>query len=563
MGEKLSIVKGTTGRPLIETTIGRFFDEACLRYAAIDALISVHQNIRLTYAELRQKTDTLACGFLRLGLRCGDRIAIISHNNAEWVLTQFAAAKAGLILVNINPAYRLAELDFAIGKAGCKAIILSPCFKSSDYLATITTLVPEIANADPLNLHSEHFPLLKKVIRLGEEKTSGMLNFADLFTPPQATELEALQVIGAGLNATDHANIQFTSGTTGSPKGATLTHRNILNNAQFVGDAIGLTAGERLCIPVPLYHCFGMVMGNLACLTHGATMIYPAASFEPEAVLQAVQNEHCSALYGVPTMFISVLNHPEFATYDVSSLRTGIMAGSPCPVEVMKRVIENLHMKQVTIAYGMTETSPVSFQSGIDDTVERRVTTVGRVQPHCEVKIIDGEGDIVPRGVSGELCTRGYLVMHGYWDDPEQTAAVIDRDGWMHTGDLAVIDDEGYCNIVGRIKDVIIRGGENIYPREVEEFLFRHPAIKDVQIVGVPDKKYGEAVCAWIILHDGAALTPDDLKAFCEGQIAHYKIPHYVKFVDSFPMTVTGKIQKFIIRNLMMQELGLEEQHTA
>lgn len=523
----------------------------------------MHQNIRLTYAGLRGKTDALACGLLRLGLQGGDRLAIISQNNAEWVLTQFAAAKAGLILVNINPAYRLTELNFAINKVGCKAIVLSPCFKSSDYLAMIAELVPEVANADPYNLHSERFPLLRWLIRLGADKTDGMLNFEDLLAQPQPAELQALQRISESLNAGDPVNIQFTSGTTGSPKGATLTHRNILNNGRFVGDAIRLERGERLCIPVPLYHCFGMVMGNLACLTHGATMIYPAECFEPAAVLKAVQNEHCTALYGVPTMFIGLLNHPEFSTFDVSSLRTGIMAGSPCPVEVMRQVIEKLHMQQVTIAYGMTETSPVSFQSSVDDTVERRVTTVGKVQPHCEVKIIDDEGNVVARGVSGELCTRGYLAMHGYWDDPVQTAAAIDREGWMHSGDLAVIDDEGYCNIVGRMKDVIIRGGENIYPREVEEFLFHHPAIKDVQIVGVPDEKYGEAVCAWIILHESEALTLTDLHTFCDGQIAHYKIPQFMKLVDQFPLTVTGKIQKFIIRRVMMQELGLEEQRTA
>ncbi|QYM73325.1 AMP-binding protein [Pseudochrobactrum sp. Wa41.01b-1] len=561
--EKLSLVKGATEHPLIEATIGQFFDETCLRYPDVDALISVHQNIRLTYAELRQKVDALACGLLRLGLKKGDRVAILSPNSAEWVLTQFATAKAGLILVNINPAYRLTELAFAISKVACRAIILSPRFKSSDYIAMLCELAPEIPVSDPYNLHTERFPQLRWVIRLGTDKTSGMINFDDLLVVPEVAELDALQQICAGLVANDPINIQFTSGTTGSPKGATLTHRNILNNGRFVGDAIRLQSRDRLCIPVPLYHCFGMVMGNLGCLTHGATMVYPTESFEPLAVLRAVQNEHCCALYGVPTMFISILDHPDFATFDVSSLRTGIMAGSPCPVEVMKRVIEHMHMKQITIAYGMTETSPVSFQSSVDDSLERRVSTVGRVQPHCEVKIIDNSGAIVPCGVSGELCTRGYLVMDGYWDDQRQTDEAVDCDGWMHSGDLATIDAEGYCNIVGRIKDIIIRGGENIYPREVEEFLFRHPAIRDVQIVGVPDRKYGEVVCAWIILRSNAALTAEDVRAFCEGQIAHYKIPHHVKFVDQFPMTVTGKIQKYIIRERMMQELGLEESRTA
>lgn len=563
MIEKLSLVKGATEYPLIETTIGQFFDETCLRYPDVDALISVHQNIRLTYAEFRLQVDALACGLLRLGLIKGDRVAILSPNNSEWVLTQFATAKAGLILVNINPAYRLTELAFAISKVACRAIILSPRFKSSDYIAMLYELAPEIPASDPFNLHTERFPQLRWVIRLGTDKTSGMINFDDLLIAPEVAELDALQQISAGLNAHDPINIQFTSGTTGSPKGATLTHRSILNNGRFVGDAIRLQSRDRLCIPVPLYHCFGMVMANLGCLTHGATMVYPAESFEPLAVLKAVQNEHCCALYGVPTMFISILDHPDFAKFDVSSLRTGIMAGSPCPVEVMKRVIEHMHMKQITIAYGMTETSPVSFQSSIDDSLERCVSTVGRVQPHCEVMIIDSGGTIVPRGVSGELCTRGYLVMHSYWDDQRQTDEAVDQDGWMHSGDLATIDDEGYCNIVGRIKDIIIRGGENIYPREVEEFLFRHSAIRDVQIVGVPDHKYGEVVCAWIILRADAELTAEDIRTFCEGQIAHYKIPHHVKFVDQFPMTVTGKIQKYIIRERMMQELGLEESRTA
>lgn len=562
MANKLSYVKGATDSPLIEVTIGQFFDAASQRHPDVDALISIHQNIRLTYAELRQKVDALACGLLRLGLTKGDRVAIWSQNNAEWTLTQFATAKAGLILVNINPAYRLSELEFALKIVGCKALILSPSFKSSDYLSMFGELAPEIHSGDAYHLKIKRFPFLKWVIRLGKDKTSGMINFDELLLMSKTSELEALQTLGANLKATDPINIQFTSGTTGLPKGATLTHRNILNNARFVGDAIHLKTGDRLCIPVPLYHCFGMVMGNLGCLTHGATMVYPSGSFDPLAVLKAVQDERCTALYGVPTMFIGVLDHPAFSTFDVTSLRTGIMAGSPCPIAVMKRVIERLHMEQITIAYGMTETSPVSFQSSTDDSIERRVSTVGRVQPHCEVKVINPDGKTVSRGVAGELCTRGYLVMHGYWEDPNQTHEVVDSEGWMHTGDLAVIDDEGYGTIVGRIKDIIIRGGENIYPREIEEFLFRHPAISDVQIVGVPDQKYGEEVCAVIILRKGTMLTYEDVHAFCKGQIAHYKIPRYVQFVEAFPMTVTGKIQKFIIRSQMMQELGLAEDKT-
>lgn len=560
---ELSLVKGRIDVPLVESTIGAFFDEACERHADELALISQHQNVRLTYAQLREKVDALACGLLRLGLQKGDRLAIWSPNTMEWTLTQFATAKTGLILVNINPAYRRAELDYALKKVGCKALILSPAFKSSDYLAMIAELAPEAATSDPQRLELAGLPSLRLLIRLGADKTPGMLNFDDFLVPPAAEELSALQALGAGLKPTDPINIQFTSGTTGHPKGSTLTHRNILNNGRFVGDAIRLKAGEKLCIPVPLYHCFGMVMGNLGCLTHGAAMVYPAEVFEPLAVLKAVQEERCAGLFGVPTMFIAVLEHPDFQKFDVSSVRTGIMAGSPCPIEVMKRVIDQLHMPEVTIAYGMTETSPVSFQSGHDDPIERRVSTVGRVQPHCEVKIVDGEGNIVPRGVAGELCTRGYSVMHGYWDDPARTVEAIDKEGWMHTGDLATLDDEGFCNIVGRIKDMVIRGGENVYPREIEEFLYSHPEIADVQVVGVPDHKYGEELCAWIIPREGSEITEDDVRAFCRDQIAHYKIPRYIRFVDAFPMTVTGKIQKFLIRQHMKEELGLTDEKTA
>ena len=558
-----SFVRGETATPLIEIPIGQFFDQACREHAAIDALVSRHQNIRLTYAGLREKVDALACSLMRLGLGKGERIAIWSQNNAEWLITQYATAKAGLILVNINPAYRLSELDYAINKVGCKALILSPAFKTSDYLKMIRDLAPEIPHVAPGQLESLRLPSLRHVIRLGSEKTPGMWNFNDFLAAPAPAELDALQKLGASLTAREPINIQFTSGTTGAPKGATLTHRNILNNGRFVGDAIRLKASESICVPVPLYHCFGMVMANLGALTHGATLVYPAESFEPLAVLQAVQEERCNALYGVPTMFIGVLDHPDFARFDVSSLRTGIMAGSPCPIEVMKRVIDKLHMKDVTIAYGMTETSPVSFQSGTDDPIERRVSTVGRIQPHCEVKIIDGAGQTVPRGASGEICTRGYLVMHGYWDDPARTVEALDKDGFMHTGDLGVIDEEGYCNIVGRIKDMVIRGGENVYPREIEEFLYRHPKIRDVQVVGLPDPKYGEELCAWIIPRDGEEMTADEVRDFCKGQIAHYKIPRYVKFVDAFPMTVTGKIQKFLIRDQMKEELGLSDARTA
>jgi fatty-acyl-CoA synthase len=560
---ELSYVQGATDTPLIEMTIGRFFDQACSNYAQREALVVRDQNVRLTYAELKRKVDMLACSFMRLGLMKGDRIAIWSQNNSEWALTQFATAKAGLILVNINPAYRRAELEYAINKVGCRALVLSPAFKSSSYLEMIADLAPELAHCAPGALAAARLPSLQWVIRLGAGKTAGMLNFDELLRVPSEAEAKDLEAHSAMLEGSDPINIQFTSGTTGAPKGATLTHRNILNNGRFVGDAMQLEAGDRLCIPVPLYHCFGMVMGNLGCLTHGATMVYPAEAFDPLAVLQTVADERCTALYGVPTMFIAVLDHRDFAKYDVSSLRTGIMAGSPCPIEVMKRVIDQLHMPGVTIAYGMTETSPVSFQSGLDDPLERRVATVGRVQPHCEVKIADAVEGTVARGVPGELCVRGYSVMRGYWDDEAKTAEAIDADGWMHSGDLATIDDEGYCNIVGRIKDMVIRGGENIYPREIEEFLYRHPKIKDIQVVGLPDPKYGEELCAWIVVREGETLTEEEVRAFCSGQIAHYKVPRYIKFVEGFPMTVTGKIQKFLIRNQMKQELGLEDLKTA
>ncbi|MDI3514550.1 MAG: fatty-acyl-CoA synthase [Rhodocyclaceae bacterium] len=563
MSSNQSYVHGASDKQLIGQTIGRFFDEACARHAGREALVVRHQNVRLTYAQLKSRVDALACGLMRLGLAPGERIGIWSQNNMEWALTQFATAKAGLVLVNINPAYRRSELEYALNKVGCRALVLSPAFKTSNYLEMIADLAPELGHCEPGLLRSHRLPSLEMVIRMGADKSPGMINFDELLRAPSREEITALAVLSEKLQFDDPINIQFTSGTTGHPKGATLSHHNILNNGFFVGEAIKLVAGDRLCIPVPLYHCFGMVMGNLGCLTHGATMVYPAEAFEPLAVLETVAQEKCTALYGVPTMFIAALDHPRFAEFDLASLRTGIMAGSPCPIEVMKRVIGKMNMGEVTIAYGMTETSPVSFQSGTDDPIDRRVSTVGRVQPHLEVKIVDTEGCIVPRGQAGELCTRGYSVMLGYWDDEAKTKEAIDAGGWMHTGDLAVIDDEGYCNIVGRIKDMVIRGGENIYPREIEEFLYAHPKVLDVQVVGIPDQKYGEELCAWIIVREGERLTEDEVRAYCQGQIAHYKIPRYVRFVDSFPMTVTGKIQKFLIRQKMKEELGLDEAKTA
>lgn len=554
---------GTSPTKLIGETIGAAFDRTVSRFPDREALVVRHQDVRWTWTELARRVDALAAGLLSIGLEPGDRIGIWAPNCAEWVLTQFATAKAGLILVNINPAYRRSELAYALEKVECRALVLAPALKTSDYLAILGDLVPELAGATPGALQSAALPQLRAVIRLGAGRTPGMLNFDEVATAGGEAERATLARLAATLQFDDPINIQFTSGTTGFPKGATLTHRNILNNGFFVGEAIGLTEADRLCIPVPLYHCFGMVMGNLGCITHGATMVYPAEAFDPLSVLQTVQDERCTALYGVPTMFIAELDHPRFAEFELSSLRTGIMAGSPCPVEVMKRVQSQMNMRQVTIAYGMTETSPVSTQSSVDDPLERRVSTVGRVQPHLEVKIVDAQGRIVPRGETGEFCTRGYSVMRGYWNDEAKTREAIDAAGWMHTGDLATMDAEGYVNIVGRLKDLVIRGGENVYPREVEEFLYRHPKVQDVQVVGVPDPKYGEELCAWIRLRDGQSATAEEIREFCRGQIAHYKIPRHVRFVDGFPMTITGKVQKFLMRRESIEALGLAEQKTA
>jgi fatty-acyl-CoA synthase len=558
-----SYVHGVSATPLIGDTIGVHFDKATARWSERDALIVRHQNVRWTYAELKTRVDALAAGLLALGLSPGDRIGIWSPNNSEWVVTQFATAKAGLILVNINPAYRLSELDYALNKVGCKALITADSFKTSDYVGMLRELAPEIERSTPGQLRSKRLPALTTLIRIGDDEQRGFLRFADVLGVGGDRHRAQVADLATKLQFDDPINIQFTSGTTGVPKGATLTHHNILNNGYFIGEAQRLTDRDRVCIPVPLYHCFGMVLGNLACVTHGAAMVYPSEGFEPLASLQTVEAERCTALYGVPTMFIAELGHPDFKRFDLSSLRTGIMAGSPCPIEVMKRCISEMHMSEVTIAYGMTETSPVSTQTSHDDPLERRVGTVGRIHPHVEIKIVDGDGRIVPPGTAGELCTRGYSVMLGYWDDDERTAEAIDRARWMHTGDLATLDEDGYCNIVGRIKDMVIRGGENVYPREVEEFLFRHPKIAAVQVVGVPDQKYGEELCAWVQLKPGMSANAEEVQNFCKGQIAHYKIPRYIKFVDAFPMTVTGKVQKFIMREAMMKELGLGEQKTA
>lgn len=559
----LSQVRGATDIPLSDATVSRFLLDTVARFPDRPGVTFREQNIRWTWRQFADEVDVLASGLLALGVEAGDRVGIWSPNRAEWLLTQFATARIGAVLVNINPAYRLAELEYALNKVGCKALIAAEQFKTSKYLEMLQTLAPELADAAPNALQAAKLPELRTVIRMGDAKTPGMLNFGDVMARGReqldTAQLEALE---AKLDARDPINIQFTSGTTGNPKGATLTHYNVVNNARYIAIAMRLSENDSLCIPVPLYHCFGMVLAVLACVSTGCTMVFPGEAFDPAATLAAVHEERCTALHGVPTMFIAELDHPDFAKYDFSRLRTGIMAGSPCPIETMKRVVSTMNLGEITIAYGMTETSPVSFQSSTTDPLDKRTTTVGRIQPHLEVKIIDPVGNVVQVGETGELCTRGYSVMKGYWGDEAKTREAI-VDGWMHTGDLATIDADGYCNIVGRLKDMLIRGGENVYPREIEEFLFRHPKVQTVQVFGVPDQKYGEEVCAWIVLRPGEQATADDIREFCQGQIAHYKIPRYIRFVDELPMTVTGKAQKFVMRARMIEELKIAEAKTA
>ena len=556
-----SYVHGATDIPLLGQTVGANFAATVARWPDRPALIVPPRDVRWSYAELAARVEDFAAGLLALGLKPGDRVGIWSPNNPEWVVTQFATARAGLILVNINPAYRLTELEYALNKVGCRALVTATAFKSSDYVGMLRTLAPELATARPGALAAARLPDLRTVIQIGGPAAAGTIAFAAV--TGDAASRTRLVEIEAGLQFDDPINIQFTSGTTGAPKGATLTHHNIVNNGYFIGEAMRLTEQDRLCIPVPLYHCFGMVLGNLACTTHGAAMVYPGEGFDPLATLRTVAEERCTGLHGVPTMFIAELDHPEFKQFDLSHLRTGIMAGSPCPIEVMRRAVSEMHLSEITIAYGMTETSPVSFQTTADDPLERRVSTVGRIHPHVEVKIVDAGGHIVLRGATGELCTRGYPVMRGYWGDPERTAEAIDPARWMHAGDLATIDAEGYCNIVGRIKDMIIRGGENVYPREIEEFLYRHPKIQDVQVFGVPDARFGEEIAAWIKPRPGERLTAEEVATFCRSQIAHFKVPRHIRFVDEFPMTVTGKVQKFLMRERMAAELGVAEAKTA
>jgi len=557
-----SYVSGISDEPLLCQTVGQALEQAAARWPERPALISPSHGVHWTWRELRARVRDLAAGLLALGLKRGERIGAWSLNRPEWTLTQFAAAEAGLVFVTINPAYRLHELEYALKKVGCAALVVATHFKTSDFIGMVNALAPELATAKPGALKSATLPDLRIVIQIGEQ-APGSLAFEDVTRLGGAAERTALEDMRDEIQFDDPANIQFTSGTTGSPKGVTLSHHNILNNGYFTGRACRLTPQDRICIPVPLYHCFGMVMGNLAAVTLGAAMVYPGEGFDPLTTLKTVESERCTALYGVPTMFIAELDHPEFDRFDLSSLRAGIMAGAPCPIAVMRKVIERMHMREVTIAYGMTETSPVSFQSSTQDSIERRVTTIGRVHPHVEVKIVDQNGHILPRGDRGELCTRGYSVMSGYWDEPERTREAKDAAGWMHTGDLATIDSEGYGNIVGRIKDMVIRGGENLYPREIEEYLFKHPKIQEVQVFGVADDRYGEELCAWVRVRAGESLTIDEVRAFCVGQIAHNKIPRYVEFVEEFPMTVTGKAQKFLMRKSVEERLGLRKAETA
>ncbi|HKS71391.1 MAG TPA: AMP-binding protein, partial [Ktedonobacterales bacterium] len=501
-----------------------------------------------------------ARGLMALGIQKGDRVGIWSPTHAEWAITQYGCAKIGAILVNVNPAYRTHELEYALNQSGCTALVLAPNFRTTNYLEMLQTLAPELARSAPGQLDSHTLPHLRHVIRLGSERTPGMWVWGEVMQRAKEVAPEQLAARQADLEFDDPINIQYTSGTTGNPKGATLSHHNILNNGFFVGQLQGFTEQDRLCAPVPLYHCFGCVLGNLATMTSGAAVIYPAETFDAKATLEAVAAERCTALYGVPTMFIAELAHPDFAQYDLTSLRTGLMAGSPCPIEVMRQVIDKMHMGEVEIAYGMTETSPVSFQSHLNDPLDKRTETVGQIHPHAEVKVVDAtSGKVVPAGQPGELLTRGYCVMLGYWNNDEATHQAIDSARWMHTGDLAVMDEQGYVNIVGRLKDMVIRGGENIYPREIEEFLYKNPKVSDVQVFGVPDAKYGEELAAWVKLKEGQTATPDEMRAFCQGQIATFKIPRYWKFVDAFPMTVTGKIQKFIMRQATIEELGLQD----
>jgi fatty-acyl-CoA synthase len=558
----LSYVHGASDVPLLGETIGAHFDRIAREHPASEALISRHQGTGYTYSELHREVEDVARGLMALGVEKGDRVGIWSPNVAEWMVVQYATAKIGAILVNINPAYRTHELSYALEQSGISLLISARGFRATDYVAMLHELIPELGQAKPGQISEGKLPDLHALVLLGDGDTEphSAWTWGELAAHAGGVSNDELAERGAELEFDDPINIQYTSGTTGFPKGATLSHHNILNNGFFIGERLKLTPQDRICLPVPFYHCFGMVLGNLAAMTHGSAIVLPGEAFDPQACLETVQEERCTALYGVPTMFIGELEHPAFADYRLDTLRTGIMAGSPCPIEVMRKVVDRMHMDEVTICYGMTETSPVSFQSNTDDDLELRVSTVGAIHPHVEVKIVAPEtGQVLPRGETGELCTRGYLVMLGYWNNEGATREAIDQARWMHTGDLAVMRDNGYTNIVGRIKDMIIRGGENVYPREIEEFLYGHPAVADVQVIGVPDAKYGEAVCAWVKLKEGSRATEEEIREYCRGKIATFKIPRYVRFSDDFPMTVTGKIQKFKMREVSVEELGLAD----
>ena len=550
-----SYAYGSDDSPLLGVTVGQLLDKAACRWPDQDALIVVDQGVRWTWRELRERARTFAAGLLALGLEPGDRIGMLAPNRAEWLVTQFGTAYAGLVLVNINPAYRTPELEYALNKVGCRGLITESTFKTSDYLAMMNDLAPELAGAEPGDLHASRLPELRIVIRLGDERTPGMFNFGDVTALPGENDYAKMDAISASLDFDAPINIQFTSGTTGDPKAATLTHHNIVNNATMSSRIMNFTENDRLCMPVPMYHCFGMVLGTLLCTTSGAAIVLPSASFEAQACLQAIDAERCTAAHGVPTMFIAMLDDPDFGKYDTTSLRTGMMAGAPCPIELMHRVIDDMHLREITIGYGMTETGPLSTQTLLDDPIELRVGTVGRPLPHTEIKIIDDDGRRVTRGVPGELCVRGYNVMRGYWGDPERTAKEIDEAHWIRTGDTATMDDNGYLRIVGRSKDMLIRGGENIYPREIEEFLYTNPKVEQAEVVGVPDPKFGEEVAAWIKLREGSSASEEEIREFCKGKLAHFKIPRYIRFVEEFPMTVTGKVQKYVIRERMTEEL--------
>lgn len=559
MSTQLSYISGISAKPLLGICIGDMLDETAQRFPQQDALIVLHQNIRFTYREFKAKVDECARAFMALGVQKRDRVGIWAPNRYEWTVTQFATAKIGAILVNINPSYRLHELEYALNQSECSTLVIADQFKSSNFTEMIYALAPELHDSGKGQLQSTKLSSLRTVIRLAEDEKAGSWRWNDFLQEAQHVTAAELALRQRDLSADEPINIQYTSGTTGFPKGATLSHHNILNNGYFVAELMNFTEKDRLVIPVPLYHCFGMVMGNLGCVTHGAAMIYPSEGFDPASTLRAVEQEKATGIYGVPTMFIAELDLADFAQYDLTSLRTGIMAGSPCPIEVMKKVQSIMHVAEMEIAYGMTETSPVSTQTRVGTPLEKQVSTVGQIHPHLEVKVIDSEtGLTVPRGIPGELCTRGYSVMLGYWNNDTATRNAIDKARWMHTGDLATIDEEGYVKIVGRIKDMIIRGGENIYPREIEEFLYTHHKISDVQVIGVPDQKYGEAVMAWVRVKEGEELGVEEIKTYCQGQIAHFKIPEYIRFTDGFPMTVTGKIRKVEMREQSIQELGLD-----